>query len=168
MSLPPAEDEFLLEAVQFANENRHDSVSNVSASSFKPLNADQVRILESLGNMSSDWSKVLIEGADSVTLNRIRRCTFSGIIIISLLTGAIDEIDGAVMPSGLYDTFFAGKCFISRSCRVSSTSIVSNVFLGFGAGIVNCGSVTIDYYCRTRNRRSLRDSFSWYELSDHL
>jgi Domain of unknown function (DUF4954) len=144
MSLPPAEDEFLLEAVQFANENRHDSVSNVSATSFKPLNADQVRILESLGNMSSDWSKVLIEGADSVTLNRIRRCTFSGIIIISLLTGAIDEIDGAVMPSGLYDTFFAGKCFISRSCRVSSTSIVSNVFLGFGAGIVNCGSVTCD------------------------
>lgn len=142
MSSSSAPNEFLLEAVKFANEDRDDSVSEVIATSFQPLNVDQVQTLESLGNISEDWSKVLVEGADSVTLNRIRRCTFSGMIIISLLTGAIDEIDGAVMPSGLYDTFFAGNCFISRSCRISGTSIVSNVFLGFGAGIINCGSVT--------------------------
>lgn len=144
MSFSSAEDEFLLECVKFANENHLDNFSEVITTSFKPVNADQVHILESHGNISTDWSKVLVEEADSVTLNRIRRCTFSGFIIISLLTGAIDEIDGAVLPSGLFDTFFAGKCFISRSCRISSTSIVSNVFLGFGAGIINCGSVTCD------------------------
>ena len=123
----------------------------VATGAYKRVSDEQIGHLERNGNFSSDWSKVyIIESADSSTLLRIRGCSFDGVVYISLLTGNITEVDGVAMPSGLYDSFFAGTCFLSDSCRVSSTAIVSNVYLGRCAGIVNCGSVT----CQEFNQSS--------------
>lgn len=143
----PDGSQFLQEAIKLANVDPPDDFPSLDAASYIPANKDQIISLESNGNSSTDWTRVLITNqADASTLNRIRRCTFMGLIYISLLTGTIDEADGFSMPSGLYDTLFGGSCFIAPSCRVSSTSLVNNIFMGFASGIVDCGSVFCEEY----------------------
>ena len=110
---------------------------------YKAVSVAQIDALISQGNSSNCWSNVLLaEDADVHTLSRIRGCSFEGLIFISHLSGSICGTDGVVLPSGLYDSCFAGKCFISKSCRVSRTSMVSNIYLGESAGIINCGFIT--------------------------
>ena len=114
---------------------------------YKAVTLIQIDTLISQGNSSNCWSKVLIaEDADVHTLSRIRGCSFEGVIFISVLSGFIDGIDGVQLPSGLFDSCFAGRCFISKSCRVSRTSMVCNIYLGKSAGIINCGFITCKDY----------------------
>lgn len=145
--------EFLGKALKLCKDEANKASPFLATIGFIPVSSDQIALLKSLSNVSSDWSKFyIVTDADDSTLNKIRRCNFSGLIIISHFTDAIDEIDGFAMPSGLYDSYFSGKCYISRSCHVSSTSMVSNVFLGYKAGIVNCGSVTCKDYVRASSQ----------------
>ena len=149
MTLLQDESDFLRQAVKLCNDDADKVNPFHDTSAFNSASTDQIFLLESLGNVSSDWSKFFIViNADNSTLNRIRRCNFDGTIFVSQLTDTIDEIDGVAMPSGLYDTYFSGKCFISESCHVSNTSMVSNIYLGVKAGIINCGSVTCNDYNR--------------------
>jgi hypothetical protein len=133
----------------------HDSINfacNVFASSsefdgketvFKNISNDEVDILISQGNTSSNWSIIFMhKDSGKRNLHSIKRCSFEGEIYISRLTGYVDSIDGIRLPAGLYDSNFSGKCFISERCRVSNTTTVRNVFIGEGASVINCGLVS--------------------------
>ena len=127
--------------------------------SYKAVTEVQIDALILQGNSSTNWEKVFIsEEADARTLSRIRGCTFGGVIFISVLLESIGDIDGVVMPSGLYDSCFAGRCFLSKSCHVSRTTMVSNVHLGEGAGIINCGFVTCKDFLEKGSLGYIRDT----------
>lgn len=109
---------------------------------FVPVDVDQISMLALQGNNSSNWLNVFIlKTANSHTLSRIMRCTFNGIIYISEFTDSINEINGIIMPSGLYDSFFTGICYISNFARVSHTAGLGNIYIGKKAAIINCGFI---------------------------
>ena len=148
MNLNPAETAFLLETLSISNQ-AGSGRSDLDETSFEQFNSNQIQLMESFGNTSSNWSLVFIEkNLQPITFLRIRRCTFNGLIFIRDLIGEIDVADGAALPSGLYDTVFMGMCFISQSCRVSNTAFVSNLYVGSKVGIISCGSVTCKEYVR--------------------
>ena len=133
----------LHESIKYVSEFQWTDATEGVLSSYNSVSEEQRNILTSQGNASFDWSNVfIINSADLRTLSRIRRCNFDGIIYISNFIGEVVGSDGFVMQSGLYDSCFGGKCFLSDSCRISTTSFVGNTFVGLGAGIINCGSIT--------------------------
>ncbi len=113
------------------------------------LTPEEITQLELQGNFAPDgWDMVrLIDNNDShVDITRIRGNTFSN----SMKGGYIGirpflvnvSIGGILLPSGLFNSSFIGDCWIDESCRVSDTTIVSDIYLGKGSAIISCGQVS--------------------------
>jgi len=120
---------------------------------FAPLTTESTRLLEAGMNTCNDWSRVRLlcpSAQDLASLSRIRQCCFhvGGPADLFLLgdfgRGVVSLQDGIELPSGLYDSTFSGRCILSDGCRVSSTLVVKNVFLGESACVVGCGKVVCE------------------------
>jgi NDP-sugar pyrophosphorylase family protein len=133
-----------------------------SNSELKSPSADQIMQLEQQGNFSNNWSNVKFSKPDStnlsVTVSRIRGCTFSGRTIIGCLAGDVEGPQGVQMFCGLTNSYFANDCIISDSCRIVDNILLKDVYVGTAAVILGCGTVV------GRDPADAKGPFTYYAI----
>lgn len=133
-------------------------VASILAGPCIELTPEQIQQLESQGNRCSNWSGIKLTGAPGTLtstssgnaqhyenyLERIRGCSFSGNVFIGVFLKNTTLERGVSVPSGLYNSNFAGTVILSDNCYVFNCSVVCNVFVGRNSSLVNCGVVTCE------------------------
>ena len=123
-----------------------------SSESFRSINSDEISLLQSQGNSSSNWSLIYVpkierksriqsqdeesneqfDEYEHFSFDTIHHCHFDGIIIFlsSFTTSCKISIGkGIHLSSGLYQTTFSGLCFLGKDCLVRNSQCVNNVFM---------------------------------------
>jgi hypothetical protein len=104
------------------------------------LELDQILQLESFGNSSEDWSKVFLINPGSISLKRIKNCSFLGEVYIGTFDSSINS-SGINIPTGLYNSNFYNVCVLNNNCHVFNSAIVSDVYFGEFAAVIHCMSI---------------------------
>ena len=111
------------------------------SNSCRELSKEEIRLLQSGGNSSPDWSSVLIEGDRH--LENVRNCVFSGDVRISMRSAEIrgEEYLPLLQNSVVRDTT------IAAGCRIENSGPLINLFVEQGCVIENCGRISFQAGC---------------------
>jgi len=103
-----------------------------------PLTDSQIELLKNNGNSSENWS--LIKVFRDAELDSVRNCVFRGEIRIAMTTA---EIEG-----NRIDPIISNCCMenveVLPGCRIVSTFLLSNLRIGKGVVIENCGRIVFE------------------------
>lgn len=125
-----------------------DSVIKMDAE-FRGLTDAEISALEKNRNSSGNWSDILVDkdfSAEFVSGSR-----FHGKCRLGVFSGTRLEVqDGAILPSGIYDSVIADS-YIGSESLISQCRLISNYFISENTVIYNAGSVTASKYCTFGN-----------------
>src|SRR5690606_32816133 len=105
--LPQGKDEYYLRYEQ-----------NPDAGPYRSLTPDEIVTLTHNGNVSGDWSKVLVH--DAFDPNLVQQCKFYGLVRIGRLEPFYLQFHDLRLPVGLYNS-----CIIS--CDIGDHVVINNV-----------------------------------------
>jgi NDP-sugar pyrophosphorylase family protein len=97
------------------------------------LTESQIVLLEDNGNSSENWSGVRVFG--NAALDSVRNCVFRGDIRIAMTPA---EIEGKQLAPVLTNCCLQNVTVLP-GCRIESTYLLSNLHIGEGTIIENCG-----------------------------
>ena len=104
----------------------------------QPLTKEQIDLLRSNGNTSSDWAKVrVIRGFNP---ERVKDSSFHGVVVLGRFAGEIELEPGVKFPTGVYNSCVAGSC-IEDDALVSNVKLLSNYAVRKGAALFNNGVI---------------------------
>ncbi len=125
-----------------------DSVARIE-SGYRSLSDAEISLLEKNRNSSGNWSDILVDknfSAEFISGNR-----FHGKCRLGVFSGTKREIqDGALLPSGIYDSVIADS-YIGSESLISQCRLISNYFISGNTVIYNTGSVTSSAGCSFGN-----------------
>ncbi len=98
-----------------------------------PLTESRIVLLEDNGNSSENWSGVRVFG--NAALDSVRNCVFRGDVRIAMTPA---EIEGKQFAPVLTNCCFENVTVLP-GCRIESTYLLSNLHIGEGTVIENCG-----------------------------
>ncbi len=113
--------------------------SRLFGTSVRPLQSDEISILENQGNRCQDWSRIQV--AHDFIPDNITRCIFSGNCVIGRIDGAEIEIEPGVPLSPCLHNSTIISSEIGNGCFISSAHIISRALVCHSASIVNTGSI---------------------------
>jgi len=115
----------------------------------RALTREEIAALESRGNVSSDWSRVL--AADGFTPAHIVGSAFVGDCVVGAMGGEEISVGKSVsLPSGVYHSTIVGS-EIGNGCLVSGVGVLSNYILKERSVVFNAGAVTASSACAFGN-----------------
>ncbi|RKZ09966.1 hypothetical protein DRQ25_04605 [Candidatus Fermentibacteria bacterium] len=97
------------------------------------LTESQIALLEDNGNSSENWSGVRV--FQSASLDSVRNCVFRGDVRIAMTPA---EIEGKQLAPVLTNCCLQNVTVLP-GCRIESTYLLSNLRIGEGTVIENCG-----------------------------
>jgi hypothetical protein len=107
----------------------------------RPLSAEEIACLESLGNSSADWSRIQVaEGFDPRSM---RHCTFHGEVLLGRFDRPVRLAEGCDVPAGLHHATFV-DCVVGHGARIQDVGLLARVVVGAGVIVLHCGSVTCE------------------------
>jgi hypothetical protein len=115
---------------------------------FRPLTELEISCLVRSGNSSADWSRLFVPTNDDPTaefyFENIRNCRFEGTAVLVGFTRSskISLGKGISLSSGLFNSTFAGTCFLGKDCTVRDTHCVNDTFIAHQAAVVGCGVIS--------------------------
>ena len=105
----------------------------------RSLTTEEIRGLESLGNLAHDWSRVgVVEGFD---WTRIRHCEFHGSVILGRFSKPISVAEGVDLPAGIYRSTLA-DCVIGHDVLIRDVKLLANYVVGPRVVLFDCGTIT--------------------------
>lgn len=117
------------------------------------LSAPEIAELESRGNRSSDWSRVLV--AEGFSPAFVAGSVFAGDCVIGALRGEAAPLgEGPALPCGIYDSTIADS-EIGNGCLVSRAALVSNYVIREGAVVFDVGALSASRRCFFGNGREI-------------
>jgi hypothetical protein len=123
--------------------------SRLFGDSARPLSEKEIDCLASRGNVSSDWSKVLV--APGFRPDFIRHTTFSGHCVLGVFSGIEREISpGVTVPSGISDSTVI-DCEIGNECCIKHCGIIAHYCVRENALIFHTGLVSAKKGCTFGN-----------------
>ncbi len=105
---------------------------------YRPLTAEEIGVLERLGNVCDDWNCVKV--ADGFDAGKVRGCTFSGHVSIGALPDGKKEAAGVRLPVGLVNSRI-NDCSIGDSCAVYDVRCISGYTIGDECLLFNIASM---------------------------
>jgi NDP-sugar pyrophosphorylase family protein len=126
-------------------ENEYLSISSITSEPTRSLTSSEINQLQRNQNNvlpPLDWSNCIrVLKSSTFSTDNIRNVTFGGNVILGSFTNEkIINVDGVLLPSGLYHSTILNSC-IADGALVSRTVLLSNCVLGKGAAAVGCGRV---------------------------
>jgi NDP-sugar pyrophosphorylase family protein len=119
----------------------------------RSLTAGEIDALESHGNHSPDWTRVLV--AEGFTPAFIVNSTFLGDCVLGVLGGEEVLVETAVsLPGGIYNSTIVNS-EIGDGCLVSGVAVVSNYLLRERCVVFDTGALTASPKCAFGNGREI-------------
>ena len=119
----------------------------------RSLTREEIAQLESRGNRSPDWGRVL--AAEGFTPSFIASSVFIGDCVLGALGGEDVPVEAAVsLPGGIYDSTIVNS-EIGHGCLVSRAAVVSNYVLRERCVVFDVGAVTASRECAFGNGREI-------------
>jgi NDP-sugar pyrophosphorylase family protein len=117
------------------------------------LTGGEIAELESRGNRSPDWGRVL--AAEGFTPAFIANSAFIGDCVLGALGGDDVPVEATVyLPSGIYDSTIVNS-EIGHECLVSGVAVVSNYILRERCVVFDAGALTASRECAFGNGREI-------------
>lgn len=111
----------------------------------RPLRREEIDVLESRGNRSPDWGRVLAAGG--FTPAYIAGSTFAGDCVLGVLDGEEIRVEPAVsLPGGIYDSTIVNS-EIGSGCLLSRVAILANYILGRCCVVFDTGALVASHEC---------------------
>jgi hypothetical protein len=110
----------------------------LGADPVRPLRPAEIDRLESQGNWSDDWSRVLV--ADGFDVRRVRGSYFQGEVILGRFDDPVPFAGGS-LPAGVYNSTLA-DCVVGHNALVREVKLLANYVVGPAAVLFACGRVT--------------------------
>jgi len=127
--------------------------SRLFGSRVRSLTVSEIDELESRGNRSPDWGRVL--AAEGFTPACIAGSTFSGDCVLGALTGAEVSVErGVSLPCGIYNSTIVSS-EIGDGCLVSGAAVVANYVLREGCLVFDTGGLVASPQCVFGNGREI-------------
>lgn len=104
---------------------------------YRPLNAEEIAVLEKNGNRSESWATVFVE--TDFDASRIHRSTFAGEVYLPRFFGTLLLPGDVSFPTGIYDSLVHNS-FIENAL-IYRVSMLSNELIRCGAVVHNVGSL---------------------------
>ena len=111
------------------------------ADSYRPLDGDEIKVLECQGCSSPDWSAVRV--AEGFKPIRVRDTHFSGDVKLGANGGTVTNDAGLEKISGLFHAY-VHDCTIGDNVRIANVGVhIANYNIGDGACIENVGTLEV-------------------------
>ena len=108
-----------------------------SMSKYRPLTEAEIQILESNGNRSESWAKVMVE--NDFDPNRIIRSSFMGEVYLPRFFGTLLLPGDVSFPTGIYDSL-VHNCLVENAL-VHKVAMLSNILVRSSSVVQNVGSI---------------------------
>ncbi|RJR26757.1 MAG: DUF4954 family protein [Candidatus Latescibacterota bacterium] len=119
----------------------------------RPLSAAEIAELESRGNRSSDWGRVLVE--EGFTTARVAGSAFHGDCVLGAMKGGSVALgNGVSLPDGVYGSTIVDS-EIGDGCLVSGAALVSNYVLKGNCVVFDTGTLAASRTCVFGNGREI-------------
>jgi len=119
----------------------------------RPLTREEIVVLESRGNICSDWSRILV--VDGFTPSRVAGTVFAGDCVVGAFGDEAVPVGTSVsLPSGIYGSTIV-SCEIGDGCLVSGVGVLSNYLLRERSVVFKSGAVTASRACAFGNGREI-------------
>ncbi len=119
----------------------------------RPLTRDEIDALESRGNRSPDWGRVL--AAEGFTPAFIAGSSFAGDCVLGALDGGEISVEPALsLPCGIYNSTIVNS-EIGNGCFVSRVAALSNYILVERCVVFDTGALTASHECVFGNGREI-------------
>jgi hypothetical protein len=105
----------------------------------RPLNTEEIRGLESLGNTAEDWSRLGV--AEDFDWTRVRQSDFQGSVILGRFSGQIPLTEGVHQSCGIYRSTIANSV-IGHGSLIRDVKLMANYVVGPRAVLLDCGNIT--------------------------
>jgi hypothetical protein len=141
-----AKSEFVRSIQNLKNETKR---SKLFAGSVRALSEKEIERLVAQGNVSIDWSKVLV--AQEFRTDFIRNTTFSGRCVLGVFSGVEREISpGVMVPSGIYSSTII-CCEIGNESCIKSCGLVAHYCIQNNVVVFHNGSISAKKGCTFGN-----------------
>ena len=104
---------------------------------YRPLQAEEILILEKNGNRSESWEKVMVE--NDFDPNRIFRSSFMGEVYLPRFFGTLLLPGDVSFPTGIYDSL-VHNCIVENAL-VHKVAMLSNILVRRSSVLQNVGSI---------------------------
>lgn len=136
----------------------------------RSLTRDEIASLESLGNTSADWSRILV--AEGFAPSRVTGSVFAGDCVLGAPGDDVPVGKSVSLPGGIHRSTVVDS-EIGDGCLVSDVGVLSNYILREGAVVFSAGAVTASRSCAFGNGREIaigietggREVLSYAELT---
>ena len=127
--------------------------SRLFGDAVRSLTADEIGSLESRGNRSPDWSRILV--AEGFTPACIAGSAFIGDCVLGEIKGGAVRLGPELsLPSGIYNSTVADS-EIGNECLVSGVGVLSNYLLGDRCAVFDTGALVASCQCVFGNGREI-------------
>lgn len=106
----------------------------------RPLNDEEIRLLENLGNSCPDWSEVLLTEGSS--LGNVTGCRFSGEVLLGLSESPEEGVPAGLAPL-VADSTIEG-CRLIGCVRVVGIGLLKGYLVEDGSVLERCGRISCD------------------------
>ncbi len=135
--LPPGKDEYHLRYEQ-----------NPDAGPYRSLTPDEIVILTHNGNVSGDWSKVLVQ--DAFDPHLVQQCKFYGLVRIGRLEPFYLQFHDLRLPVGLYNSCII-SCDIGDHVVINNVNYLSHYIVGNEVMLVNVNEMEVTDHAKFGN-----------------
>jgi Domain of unknown function (DUF4954) len=101
----------------------------------------EITQLESQGNSSPDWSRVLV--VDGFDWRRIQQSSLHGDVILGRFTRQMRLADGLHLPAGIYRSTLA-NCVLGHDVLIRDVKLLAGYVVCPGAILLDCSSILCD------------------------
>jgi carbonic anhydrase/acetyltransferase-like protein (isoleucine patch superfamily) len=123
--------------------------SRLFADDVRHLSGNEVELLIAQGNISPDWSKILV--ASGFKTDFIRNNHFQGECVLGVFSGTPREIaPGVMVPDGIYNSTII-CCEIGSKCLIKNCGVLANYCIKENAIIFHTGSISATKSCTFGN-----------------
>jgi len=131
------------EIVQAATSVRHDNgrALALGAIPLRRLYRDEIQQLESLGNSSTDWSRLWV--AEGFDWRKVRHSRFHGDVLLGRFSRLVPLAPGLELPSGIEHSTLV-QCAIGNDVLIRDVQLLANYIVAEGAVVLGCGAVTCE------------------------
>jgi hypothetical protein len=133
--LPKGEDEFYLRNRQSARAPDY----------WRPLRQREIETLLRLGNEADDWTMVLV--ADPFTVQRVRDCSFHGLVRLGKLDDVVLEHHDLRTPAGLSHSRII-SCDLGENVAVHNARYLAHTIVGDGAILLNVDEMHVSDHAK--------------------
>jgi hypothetical protein len=128
------------ELLSSARHVRHDGGRRfaLEGAPVRSLRADEIAMLESLGNHCNDWSAVLV--VDGFEPCRVRESYFQGQVVLGRFSESASLSEGVEIPTGIYRSTVV-DCVVGNDALVRNTGLLAHYVVGARAVISDCTSI---------------------------